>query len=744
MRRGRTVVLLVIAGLAVAAGQVGHERVRGVARRGRGPDTRSDAESWSAAMARLDSPDPSTRIAALRALLELVQANEPASVRSGGVPRAVAAVDLRKLAALAARKDESLAIRFAALSVVDAESLGTESSQAVAGLSRVLTDETEDAAVRCHVASILASRADDPRCLEALKAAASSRSAEVRQVVFNNLRQIPIDRSVLFALARRGLQDDSRAVRRAAVDLVGNLAAGPKPEPEAIGLLREIVSGDERELQIQGLRHLAVLGSESSGVLSRLNLTLASADLEPRERIELASALLDATGDSERYLPPVVEGLRSGSSPVWRAAASRLQQAGRRGRHPGETVATIAAVEPLLGAADADVQSRAAVVMARLTRRPRLYTRTIEKGLSSRDRDTRVYAAGALHAMPASGWQRVVQRRPRVGGPSLRSTGVLLLGLIAYVVWDMKRLAQRAAARTGRFTIRKPPRRIQLRPVEELAWSDEAGVAQRVAALRALGFEDVGPLVVDEIDSARLWALVRPDEAVHACVFEQAGVGLHLSLTTEYQDGSGFGLTTIPAVYRMEPPPWRRIITVEPGLDAASLYARHLRDRPPGALRPVTAAGFAAHYARVHADSVDWRNRHGGMSPEAIRDLNRTHGVQLTDAAIALLRAHLQRRAVEELDASLRERFLEQPAFSEADRAALAARLVIVHDGLPLEGGSGPDDPTASARRLFAEHNELVAQSQRYAKIGELVHPVGADVYLMPENPPESQDDPAS
>jgi hypothetical protein len=738
MRPGRTAVLLVIAGLAIAAGRVGHDRDRGVPKRGGGPGT----GSWSAAMARLDSTSPNVRIEALRELLELVHAHRPAADRSGGGggPRAVAAAaDLRKLAALAARKDESLAIRFAALSVLSAEAVGAESAQAIASLSGVLRDETDDAAVRCHVASILASRAADPRCLDALKAAASSHSAEVRQVVFNNLGAMPIDRTVLLALARQGLDDDSRAVRRAAVDVVGSLAAGPEPEPEAIGLIGEIVAGGERDLQIQGLRHLAVLGPESSGVLDRLNLTLASAELDPRERIELASALLDATGDAARYLPPVVAGLRSDSSPVWRAAASRLQQAGRRGGPPGETAATIAAVEPLLGEADADVRSRAAVILARLTRRPRLYTRAIETGLNSRDRDTRDFAAGALHALPASGWQRVVRRRPRVGGPSPRTTGVLLLGLIAYVVWDMKRLARRAAARTGRFTIRKPPRRIHLRPAEQLAWNDEAGVAARVAALRALGFEDVGPLVVDEIAAARLWALVRLDEGIHACIFEQEELGLHVSLTTEYQDGSGFGLTTIPAVHRMEPPPWRTIVTVEPDTDVASLHARHLRERPPGALRPITAAGFADHYARVHADGVDWRNRQGGMSPEAIRALNRSRGVELSDQAIALLRAHLQRRALEELDASLRERFLEPSSLSEADRNALAARLVIVHDGLPLEVGTGPDDPATSPRRLFAEHNQRVAPPQRYARIGELVHPVAADVYLMPEVPPETR-----
>jgi hypothetical protein len=154
------------------------------------------------------------------------------------------------------------------------------------------------------------------------------------------------------------------------------------------------------------------------------------------------------------------------------------------------------------------------------------------------------------------------------------------------------------------------------------------------------------------------------------------------------------------------------------------------------------------------------------MSVDEIRAMNRARGIEPEDRTIAAVRAKLLRRALHELDLSLRERFLERSGLSDEERERLEARLVIVHDGLPLgwlaevflpqiddafhaeaaaeasglhdewlDGRAKESSPAwqeLPSRQAFAAFNGGLGECDRYVKLGELDRPVPADVYAAP------------
>ena len=759
----RRTTLAMIAALALGAvlAVVGLPRVRAW--------LATDDARWAAATRGLRGSGRDDRLAASRTLARLAFEQEfGGEIRTAAQVRELEA-DLGAIAREASLRSEDLEVRSALVKVLGAPRLRDHASEAVRPLADVIRDESDDPELRAEILASLAPIGPRPLFQGAVVAATASPEARVRAAAFIALDPMELNPAVLLPILDRALDDPEDTVRLSAVELAGDLA--DKDVPGALELLARAFRSSVPTVRKLALVRLKTFGPEGKQVVPDLLRELKTT-ADPAFRLDLASALAGLTGDSRRYLPYLIEGLRSNDARVWQHAASSLMYAWRRGVESDERVPALQALLDDAGAGP-DVQARAAVALAVITGQPERYKRWIVRGLVSHDPMTRswvnIWGGTALRG-PFQAYQS--SRRWQVRGVTFLGIFAAVLAVGLFVRWDIKQFLRRAEEKrkSALVFINRRPRRIRVEPREPLPWARPEAVAERVADWWALGFEDFGSFAIVEVPASRLRALAKPDEGLLAMVGEHDQYGLFHSLTVEFQDGSGLTLSTLNRPCHPESRPGRETIHLA-DTDAPSLLARLRADRPDGPVRPIARDEFPAFYERVHADNVDWWNSRGGATDEDLLALNRARGIDLSEARLAGLRAKVRSQAMRELETSLRERYLDGLGLSAEDRARIEPRLTVVHDSLsPIWLGETflplLDDEAALAERLgepgqglrddwidvepggkqkalpweelpprlaFAALNARVTEPARYLKVGVLTWPLDTDLYLAPE-----------
>ena len=282
-----------------------------------------------------------------------------------------------------------------------------------------------------------------------------------------------------------------------------------------------------------------------------------------------------------------------------------------------------------------------------------------------------------------------------------------------------------------------------------------------VRALLAQGFTDLGYYLIQEMPNVIMHGLMNVEQATYALVFEMPGVdvGVVLDLVCGYPDGTSMTYSTSPET-GLERPPGKPIVR-EPGSpDAAGLYARYLRERPPGPFLPVSADDFPRRIEKAHAEEQDWRNSRGGVSEKEIRRIAaRLGGEGMDDFTIQLARHVEATRAASATADAVKERFYASAGWSAERQEEEGDALHVVHETTPLDevvatyleaadpGTEGDEwdkwreGEDASARRLvvdlpprraFEMLNARLPVEKQFKRLGEVSEPVAADVYRPP------------
>jgi hypothetical protein len=192
-------------------------------------------------------------------------------------------------------------------------------------------------------------------------------------------------------------------------------------------------------------------------------------------------------------------------------------------------------------------------------------------------------------------------------------TIIILAALL--VIWKLfgKRLlasfllsgAGRAALKDiGKQAVDAQPDGIKLSRISTPAWQD-ADVQQIISALRATGFADAGVYSVDMMPGVKVAILVKPEDCVAAHVFEHPKAGTWIELVTRYQDGTSTTLTTLPSTGQKQPAWLTTMRTAK--APAGDLVRQLIRDRRPGAMKPVSAEQAPREFEEGFAKYMSWR-----------------------------------------------------------------------------------------------------------------------------------------
>ncbi len=352
-------------------------------------------------------------------------------------------------------------------------------------------------------------------------------------------------------------------------------------------------------------------------------------------------------------------------------------------------------------------------------------------------------------------------------GAFLAAFVILILLGWAWVRYKLRTWAKKFEEEAGKYAALAPVMpsfRLHLQPNTDCDWQHAEEVDAIGATIIDNGFELIGDFEVEEAPLL-LRAFANPKECVYAVVYEHYTLGYWFDLTCFYNDGRVFTCSTAKTTGLARPP----FVMIEnhPGAKPQELLEHCLATRPPGERQPASRHQFKTQFESNYAREMDWRDERGGPSEDEIRSIAASTDEEEVRELVVLARGAWQAQVREQLNEELRSAYFEHANLSARRWEEIRERLVFAHDRLETNDlldlwepaffeqlsqrtSAGDDDDEfdgeierrrddlsrkiagLSGRQGFAKINETLARKFCYEKIGEVSHPLPADVYLEP------------
>lgn len=333
---------------------------------------------------------------------------------------------------------------------------------------------------------------------------------------------------------------------------------------------------------------------------------------------------------------------------------------------------------------------------------------------------------------------------------------LIIACLIGGAIWFWRAKIKRLCAWGWAASILPAPARLQLVPGPDAHSKKEQRVTQRQAALRELGFQDLGTLDVTNVAGLRLFILHNPTNGLAAMIEERDCTGTWTDVL-KFEEGGNelFLASNAHRRFHFHFLPGDRKTHLADVPERELVQAALASGSAPATPSPLTLDGFSHLLERAYARHMDTllieglddaqirrllRDAHTGNEPfEEISDRDFTQMKNSVKEMVNnLLRSACAFEFVrtESLPASewhrSRDRLLvihdRTPLFSLASRLACEAFLT---DALKNNLSKQPRKHS-EPRHAFASLNNALPLTERYHKLGHVTAPVPADIYRAP------------
>jgi hypothetical protein len=320
-----------------------------------------------------------------------------------------------------------------------------------------------------------------------------------------------------------------------------------------------------------------------------------------------------------------------------------------------------------------------------------------------------------------------------------------------------------------------PPFRIKLEPANHREWID-GGFEEIYEELDSRGGVRIGRFATSP-PTVLLEAWHLPDHNLFVVIYEHPVAGLWFEAGFEFEDGTLFAYSTGPN-HHMGNPPWT-IFEFRTAAPTAELLDAVIADRPDKPAVATSAESFPGRFEEAWARDMDWRIERGGPSEEEIRttleselaeesssDDERERAMSKVNelTMVEQIRSMWRDSINEFFETQLRESWIVSSGVSALDWDRVRDRVIFIHDGLTsddlaehleqylyanlttAEEIEYENDEyeriseevteqlaTQSARSVFSESVANQTSPKRHEKLGEVTHPVEADVWLAPQ-----------
>jgi len=270
----------------------------------------------------------------------------------------------------------------------------------------------------------------------------------------------------------------------------------------------------------------------------------------------------------------------------------------------------------------------------------------------------------------------------KVLGAAALAVILLVAGFILLFWWKMRAIAKGMASAT--------PSTLSLKPDADPPWLTKAAVRRDLAALEACGYTRGQTYAVEGMPGVSLVSLHHAATGIYGCYYEHIAAGNWTDLCADFADGLELTVCNAPQGHQLDTRPYTEKI-FRPGVSVDELHATMVARVAGHALKEVTPAQFADHFAATYAKDMAWRNNKGGLSQTEFNRIAAEHGSSLTEEQLkeAFIESKLQ--DIWRLSGEALTEFEASPTLSLAEWKSYEGRMAVL---------SGDFHPPAYARYL--------------------------------------------
>ncbi|MCX6956017.1 MAG: hypothetical protein NTV51_28100 [Verrucomicrobia bacterium] len=212
---------------------------------------------------------------------------------------------------------------------------------------------------------------------------------------------------------------------------------------------------------------------------------------------------------------------------------------------------------------------------------------------------------------------------------------LLVVGFIFLFWWKMRAIAKGMASAT--------PSALSLKPEADAPWLTKAAVRRDLAALASCGYTCGQAYAIEGMPGVSLVSLHHAATGIYGCYYEHLAAGNWTDLCADFADGLELTICNAPQGHQLDTRPNTEKI-FQPGVSAGELHAAMAARVAGHALKEVTSAQFADHFAATYAKDMAWRNNKGGLSQTEFNRIAAEHGGSLTEEQLkqAFIESKLQ------------------------------------------------------------------------------------------------------
>lgn len=333
---------------------------------------------------------------------------------------------------------------------------------------------------------------------------------------------------------------------------------------------------------------------------------------------------------------------------------------------------------------------------------------------------------------------------------------LIVLCLIGSAIWFWRAKIKRLCALGWAASILPAPARLQLVTVPDAHSRKEQRVTQRQAALRELGFQELGALDVANVPGLRLFILHHPANGLAAMIEERDCTGTWTDVLRFEEGGSDLFLASnAHRRFHFHFLPGERKTHLADAPERDLVHAALASGPTPAAPSPLTLEDFSRLLERAYARHMDALLIDGLDDAQIRRLLRDAHCgdepfEELSDRDFAQMKNSLKEAVDNLLRAACAAEFVRTESLPASEWHRSRDRLLVIHDRTPLlslasrlaseafltdalkENLSKTSRKNNEPREAFARLNNALPLAQRYHKLGHVTAPVAADIYRAP------------